>query len=107
MVNMVHIMIGFLCILKMVYYPCKLIACIPGEQNRFDGYHLVIQATTDKLKRGSILFHDYKFSPELRIVDAECVQGQCFVVASNIANNKVSLALDKKYWPEKFTTAFF
>ena len=83
-------------------YPCKLIACIPGEDNGFEGYDLIIQESTNKLQSGSILFHDYVFSPDLVRIDANCVQGQCFVVESAMKANRISLALDQKYWPDCF-----
>jgi len=83
-------------------YPCKLIACIPGKENGFDGYDLIIQETTEKLQSGSILFDDYVFSHDLVKIDANCVQGQCFVVESAIHLDRVSLAVDKKYWPDLF-----
>ena len=46
---------------------------------------------------------DYLFSPDLMRIDAECIEGQCFVIESNIENNLVSLALDREKWPEEFT----
>ena len=85
-----------------VDYPCKLIACVPGEENGFEGYHLIIQESTEKLQSGSILFDDYVFSHDLVKIDADCIQGQCFVVESTITANKISLAVDKKYWPDYF-----
>ena len=83
-------------------YQCKLIAFIPGEENGFEGYDLIIQEGKDKLQSGSILFHDYVFSHDLVRIDANYVQGQCFVVESAICANRVSLAVDQKHWPHCF-----
>ena len=75
-------------------YPCKLVACIPGAYNNFDGYELIIQETYAKNNTGSVLFTDYKFSQDLVKISADCVQGPCFVVESNINNGIVLLAFD-------------
>ena len=84
-------------------YPCKLIACIPGNHNEFEGYSLIVQETYAKNNTGSVLFTDYKFCPTLVRIDADCVQGQCFVVESNLHNGIVSLALDSAKWANCFT----
>ena len=36
-------------------------------------------------------------------IDADCIEGQCFVIESNIEDNLVSLALDRDQWPNEFT----
>ena len=84
------------------YYPCKLIACIPGEENGFEGYDLIIQETTEKLDGGTILFDRYAFSHNLVRIDADCIQGPCFVFEGAINANKISLAVDRENWPDKF-----
>ena len=76
-------------------YPCKMIACIPGSHNNFEGYNIIVQATYQYNGTKSVLFMDYLFSPDLMRIDAECIEGQCFVIKSNIENNLVSLALDR------------
>ena len=84
-------------------YPCKLIACIPGIYNDFEGYDLIIQAAYDTNGTKSVLFTDYKFCSDLMQIDADCIEGQCFVIESNIEDNLVSLALDRDKWPNEFT----
>ena len=32
-------------------YPCKLIACVPVTYKDFEGYEVIVQVTTKKLKR--------------------------------------------------------
>ena len=80
-----------------------MIACIPGSHNNFEGYDIIVQATYQYNGTKSVLFMDYLFSPDLMRIDAECIEGQCFVIESNIENNLVSLALDREKWPEEFT----
>ena len=83
-----------------------MIACIPGSHNNFEGYDIIIEATYQNNRTKSVLFTDYKFCSDLVRIDAECIEGQCFVVESNIENNLVSLALDKENWPDEFTKCF-
>ena len=84
-------------------YLCKLIACIPGSLNKFDGNHLIVQSADRKAKSQSVLFKDYKFSSEFIKIDANSVDGPCFVVESNPDKNIVSLAVDNDKWADKFT----
>ena len=84
-------------------YLCKLVACIPGCHNWFEGYNLIVQKIYTKQSSGSVLFTDYKFSTNLVKIDTDCVQGQCFVVESNLQNIFVSLSLDKTELPNCFT----
>ena len=84
------------------YYPCKLIACIPGKENGFEGYDLIIQEATEKLNGGTILFDCYAFSHDLVRIDADCIQGPCFVFEGAIGANKISLAVDREHWSDKF-----
>ena len=84
-------------------YPCKLVACIPGCHNGFEGYNLIVQKTFAKNYSKSVLFTEYKFSAELVKIDADCVERECFIVESNLERGFVSLALDKTEWPNKFT----
>ena len=76
-------------------YPCKLVACILGVYNEFEGHALIVQKTFAKNNTDSMLFTEYKFCSDLIRMDADCVQGQCFVVESNLQNGFVSLALNK------------
>jgi len=64
--------------------------------------YLIIQESTEKLQSGSILFDDYVFSHDLVKIDANFIHRQCFVVESSIKANRISLAVDKKYWLEYF-----
>ena len=84
-------------------YPCKLVACIPGSHNELEGYNMIVQETYAKTNTGSVLFTDYKFGSDLVRIDTDCVQGQCFVVESNLKNGFVSLVLDKAEWSNCFT----
>ena len=80
-----------------------MIACIPGSHNNFIGYDLIIQATYQNNNTKSVLFTDYKFNSDLMRIDADCIEGQCFVIESNIDDNLVSLALERDKWPNKIT----
>ena len=84
-------------------YPCKLIACVPGNDNDFEGNHLIVQCADKKGKEDSILFHDYIFSTNLVQIDAGCCDGPCFVVDMDPNQQIVCLAVDKEKWPGKFT----
>lgn len=87
-------------------FPCKLIVIIPGVYNQFEGYHLIVQEAKKKLKSGSVLFVDYKFSPELRIIDADTVNGPCFVIESDSNKQTVALAKESETWAGSFTNLF-
>ena len=87
-------------------YPCKLIAVIPGDQNNFDWYHLVVQEASTFIDEGSVLFIDYKVSPELSMIDADMINGPCFVIETDAANGRVSLARERETWPSLFTTTY-
>ena len=83
-----------------------MIAVIPGDHNDFDGYHLLVQEASTKIDEGSVLFIDYKVSPELSVINADTVNGPCFVVETDAANERVSLAKERETWPSLFTTTY-
>ena len=72
-------------------YPCKLIVYIPGEYNKFEGYQLIVQEGNGKTSKGFVLFQDHAFFPKLTIIDANAVNGPCFVIESD-SNNKVVIS---------------
>ena len=85
-------------------YPCKLIAVVPGSDNGFIGYNLIIQQCTKRKKEGSVLFNDYEFNQNYYKVQGDSVYGPCFVLESHAESDVVSLAYDRDLWPEFFTT---
>ena len=87
-------------------YPCKLIACVPGKDNNFEGNHLIVQCANKKAKQDSVLFNDYIFSSNLVQIDAECCDGFCFVIEMDPSKTIASLAVDRDLWPEKFTQVY-
>ena len=87
-------------------YPCKLIACVSGEDNNFEGYHLIVQCADKKAKENSVLFCDYYFDQQLVQIDANCCDGPCFVVDMDPEKIIISAAVDKEEWPNEFTDNF-
>ena len=86
--------------------PCKLIVVIPGDQNGFDGYHLLIKSPQNKIHYGSALFQDYQMNKEYQIVEADAVYGPCFVVEPDPGKTIISLAKEKNTWPSLFTHCY-
>ena len=80
-----------------------MIACVPGQYNNFDGYEVIVQVTTNKINTGLVLFENFLFNPELRSIDADCIEMPCFVVKSNINKGIVALAEERENWPMYFT----
>ena len=64
-------------------------------KNGFDGYHLIVQEAKKRTNEGSVLFQDYRFNPNFCMIDADTVNGPCFIIESNIQNGFVTLAQDK------------
>ena len=85
-------------------YPCKLIDVVPGSDNGFIGYDLIIQQCTKRKKEGSVLFNDYEFNQNYYKVQGDSVYGPCFVLESHTESDVVSLAYDRDLWLEFFTT---
>ena len=50
-----------------------------------------------------MLFEKYQFNPELRVIDADCIERPCFVIESNINEGIVALAEERENWPMYFT----
>ena len=84
----------------------KLIATIPGEYNDFDGYQLIVQDGMRKINSGSVLFQDYKFSPNLTNIYADSVNDPCFVIESDSKNKVACLERGRKIWTRTFTKVY-
>ena len=54
----------------------------------------------EKTNEGSVLFQDYKFCSNSTIIDADAVNGSCFVIESDSNNEVVSLAKKETYGQE-------
>ena len=55
---------------------------------------------------GSVLFKDHKLSPELVSIDADTVNGQCFVMENNSKNKVACLAKERELWARAFTKVY-
>ena len=84
-------------------YPCKLIACISGSFNEFDGYNLIFQQVDESHNTSLVLFKDYLHFSYLIKNYADTVNGQCFIVQADCDKDIVTLAKDKEKWVEYFT----
>ena len=67
---------------------------------------MVVQETSTFIDEGSVLFIDYEVSPELSIIDADTVNGTCFVIETDAENGRVSLARERETWPSLFTIIY-
>lgn len=85
-------------------YPSKLIGCIPGSFNEFDAYHLIVQQADENNDISSVLFQDYLFSSDLIKIDADTINGPCFLVENDPDKDVVTLANDKEKWEGYFTS---
>lgn len=87
-------------------FTSKLIACLSRKFNDFEGYQLVVQEANSKTNESSILFQDYSFFPKLTIIDANAVNGPCFVIESHKSKKIVCLAKEKELLAEAFTEVY-
>ena len=87
-------------------YPCRLVAVILCGNDAPEPYQLIIQCTTKKTGKSSVLLTEWYMSQDYYIVSPESIQAPCFVIESTDDDSKIheTLAFDK--WAQEFTHLF-